>query len=34
MRGQVAIIGSDHEMGEQFLHMGGIAGFLRFRLDF
>lgn len=34
MRGEVVIIGSDHELGEQFLHLGGIAGFLRFRMDF
>lgn len=34
MRGSIVIIGSDHELGEQFLHLGGIAGFLRFRLDF
>lgn len=34
MKGSVVIIGSDHELGEQFLHLGGIAGFLRFRLDF
>jgi protein pelota len=34
MRGKIVIIGSDHELGEQFLHLGGIAGFLRFRVDF
>ena len=34
MRGQIVIIGSDHELGEQFLHLGGIAGFLRFKADF
>lgn len=34
MRGGVVIIGSDHELGEQFLHLGGIAGFLRFKMDF
>ncbi len=33
-RGKIVIIGSDHELGEQFLHLGGIAGFLRFRVDF
>ena len=33
-RGKIVIVGSDHELGEQFLHLGGIAGFLRFRLDF
>jgi len=31
-KGIVVIIGSDHELGEQFLNMGGIAGFLRFRI--
>lgn len=31
MRGEVVIIGDDHEMGERFLHLGGIAGFLRFK---
>jgi protein pelota len=34
MRGAVVIIGSDHELGEQFLHLGGIAGFLRFKAEF
>jgi protein pelota len=34
MAGNVVIIGSDHELGEQFLHLGGIAGFLRFKTDF
>lgn len=34
MGGNIVIIGSDHELGEQFLHLGGIAGFLRFRIDF
>jgi stalled ribosome rescue protein Dom34 len=34
LKGKVVIIGSDHEMGEQFLHLGGIAGFLRFRIDY
>jgi protein pelota len=34
MRGRVVIIGSDHELGEQFLHLGGIAGFLRFKAEF
>lgn len=32
--GSVVMIGSDHELGEQFLHLGGIAGFLRFKMDF
>jgi protein pelota len=31
--GNVVIIASDHELGEQFLHLGGVAGFLRFRMD-
>jgi protein pelota len=34
LRGEIVIIGSDHELGEQFLHLGGIAGFLRFKVDF
>ena len=34
MRGAVVIIGSDHELGGQFLHLGGIAGFLRFKAEF
>ncbi len=34
MGGEVVVIGGDHESGEQFLHLGGIAGFLRFRVDF
>ena len=32
MGGRVKIISSDHEAGERFLHLGGIAGFLRFRV--
>lgn len=32
MGGKVVIIGDDHELGEQFLHLGGIAGFLRFKV--
>jgi protein pelota len=32
--GKIVIIGSDHELGEQFLHLGGVAGFLRFRAEF
>ncbi len=31
--GEVVIIGSDHEKGEQFLHLGGIAAFTRYKLD-
>lgn len=31
--GKVSIISSDHELGEQFLHLGGVAGFLRFRIN-
>lgn len=34
LKGEIVIIGSDHELGEQFLHLGGIAGFLRFKMDF
>jgi protein pelota len=30
--GIVRIISGDHESGEKFLHIGGIAGFLRFRI--
>ncbi len=33
LKGNVVIIGSDHESGEQFFHLGGIAAFLRFRLS-
>lgn len=32
-QGNVVIIGGDHEKGEQFLHLGGIAGFLRFEVE-
>ncbi len=31
--GQVRLITSDHQLGEQFLHLGGIAAMLRFRID-
>ncbi len=31
--GEVVIIGSDHENGEQFLHLGGVAAFTRYKLD-
>ncbi|MBN2042841.1 MAG: mRNA surveillance protein pelota [Candidatus Aenigmarchaeota archaeon] len=31
--GEVVIIGSDHEKGEQFLHLGGIAALTRYKLD-
>ena len=34
MRGAIVIIGGDHELGEQFLHLGGIAGLLRFKTEF
>jgi len=34
MAGNVVVIASDHELGEQFLHLGGIAGFLRFKTEF
>ncbi len=29
---KVRIISSDHEAGERFLHLGGIGGFLRFKI--
>ncbi len=29
---KIRIISSDHEAGERFLHLGGIAGLLRFRI--
>jgi len=32
-QGKVVIIGNDHEKGSQFLHLGGIAGFLRYELQ-
>ena len=31
--GHVVVIGSDHERGAQFLHLGGIAGFLRYEIE-
>jgi protein pelota len=31
-KGKVFIISTEHESGERFLHLGGIAGFLRFRV--
>ena len=34
MGGEIMIIGSDHELGQQFLHLGGIAGFLRFKIEY
>ncbi|MBN2101398.1 MAG: mRNA surveillance protein pelota [Candidatus Aenigmarchaeota archaeon] len=34
LQGKVMIIGTDHSMGEQFLHMGGIGGFLRYKLKY
>ncbi|MBN1896518.1 MAG: mRNA surveillance protein pelota [Candidatus Aenigmarchaeota archaeon] len=34
MKGSVKMITADHETGEQFLHIGGIAGLLRFRLEY
>ncbi|NIO21054.1 MAG: mRNA surveillance protein Pelota, partial [Candidatus Aenigmarchaeota archaeon] len=30
--GNIRIISSDHESGEKFLNLGGIAGFLRFKI--
>jgi len=32
MRGNVVIISSSHESGEKFLSLGGIAGFLRYKV--
>lgn len=34
MKGDVKVITADHSLGEQFLHLGGIAAFLRFRTDY
>ncbi len=34
LQGKVMIIGTDHPMGEQFLHLGGIAGFLRYKTNY
>ncbi len=33
MKGKVIIISSEHESGEKFLNIGGVAGFLRFRVS-
>jgi protein pelota len=33
MRGKVTIITSNHEAGERFLYLGGVAAFLRFKLE-
>ncbi len=33
MRGSIVIISSEHESGEKFLGLGGVAGFLRFRTE-
>ena len=32
MRGDVRLVTADHQAGEQFLHLGGIAALLRFRI--
>ncbi len=32
LRGKVVLISSDHDLGEQFLKLGGIGGFLRYRI--
>ena len=32
-RGRVMIISTEHESGEEFLGLGGIAGFLRFKVN-
>ena len=34
MKGSVKMVTADHERGEQFLHLGGIAGLLRFRMEY
>jgi len=34
MGGRIAMVTADHQLGEQFLHIGGIAAFLRFRLEY
>ncbi len=33
MQGKVIIIGEDHPAGEQFFHLGGIGGMLRYKID-
>jgi protein pelota len=33
MRGKVKLVTADHPLGEQFLHLGGIAAILRFRIN-
>ncbi len=33
MRGSVSVVTADHSLGEQFLHLGGIAALLRFRAE-
>jgi protein pelota len=33
MKGDVKVITADHSLGEQFLHLGGIAATLRFRIE-
>ena len=32
MRTEIVIISSEHESGERFLAIGGIGGFLRFKI--
>src|SRR3989338_3427494 len=32
LKGQIVLITSDHSAGEQFLNLGGIGGFLRFKV--
>jgi len=34
MGGSIRVITADHQLGEQFLHLGGIAAFLRFRTEY
>jgi protein pelota len=33
MKSRVRLVTADHSAGEQFLHLGGIAAFLRFRIE-
>ena len=34
LNGKVVIIAGEHEAGERFLHIGGIGGFLRFKVSY
>jgi stalled ribosome rescue protein Dom34 len=33
MRGRIVIISPEHESGEKFLGLGGVAGFLRYKVE-